>query len=348
MTEDNDKTDDDFRPSSSTEETDDNTLSGLVDSSIESQLSPNRDEGQQSNQVSVLSEIRTQVINSTVSDLTSTVTPIDEIQTLSSSRESNIQQSSIEMVVGRMLGTNRKNTTITYDWIPKQKTIVKITSEHAKSQLAILGTSEPTETEITDAMRDMKDLLKTVKEVANYHIFAIIIGQAQAEKITINGRSIMNFNDVSAWWASLTEEEARTNAEKMFKIQQARFESGKWSKDLEDEIMRVARLVYHKPPKLPINTKGCISTVIIHQRNCQTKNLTSRGKMTHGLYISVKPPDGRSVARLRRREGFGFKPWMLQRFVGKRREYTSINRVVSNGFVLPSYVLKTANKWFCL
>lgn len=281
-------------------------------------------------------------------DLASTVTPIEELTTATKLQGRTPPLGGVNVVVNRLYGANRPPTTITYDWIPKKKGITNITREHAKSQLAILGRSEATEKEVDDCIADMKLLLATTKEVSNYHVIAIIIGQAQTEKITICNRSVMTFHDVSTWWASLSEEEATFNAEKMFNIQQLMFESNLWAKDLEGEIMRIANITYHRPPQLPPNTKGCICTVIIQQRNCQTKNLTIKGKSTHGLYISVKPKDGTSMQRLRKHNGFGFKAWMLQKFEGKKRGVSNRLRTVWQWCPVVSTVMASLTLRFLL
>jgi hypothetical protein len=254
-----------------------------------------------------------------MAEVFSTVTPIEDVS-ISGEAGGNLKvKNQLEIMIQQSYGQKKELTTITYDWIPKQQGVNKITKEHARQQLAILGKSEPSEQEVNDTISDMIRLMTTVANVGRHHVVAIIIGQAQAQKITLYGRSITQFRDIARWWATLTEEKAVENAAIMFNIQQLMFESGTWSKDLESQIMQVAKLQYHRPPKLPVNTKGCICSLLNVQRTNQAKNLTKGGKKTHKLFISVKPREGISMSRHRRSDMGLFKPWMLQRYKGKEK-----------------------------
>ena len=123
------------------------------------------------------------------------------------------------------------------------------------------------------------------------------------------------------WWASLTESEARANAQKMFRIQQLPFDDDdRWSKNLEKEIMEAGNLVYHRPPNTAKNAKGCIEKLVTQIKVNQTKNLTEKGKGSHGYYITVKAPNGMGTSRTPRSKTGEWRDWMFHKAEAQPRK----------------------------
>jgi hypothetical protein len=218
----------------------------------------------------------------------------------------------IDSILLGTCGTNRDPMIITYDWIPGHG---KPKPEHVREQLKILGNKDPTEEEVNKYIVDILSLRDAAVELAYSRHRQAVISQAQRAGITYEGSTITRFADVGAWWASLSEAQARENAEKMFSIQQRQFEITKWAKRLEETLMTAANLVYHKPPQQAKGRTGCIEMVITQKRINQTKVLTDRSKKgkSHGLFISIKHQRGEGVGNGKRRAMGVFEPWMLQR-----------------------------------
>ena len=223
-------------------------------------------------------------------------------------------ESPIKKAWERLIGRYPVATEITLDWIPKE--LVDITAAQARNELLILGSKDPSDDVLRNHMTKIKEMRNAIVEVTKSLIFTTVVGEAQKEGVMYGTKIVSKFEDVGRWWASLTEAEARSNAQKMFRIQQLPFDDEeKWSKNLEMEIMAAGNLTYHRPPNTAKNAKGCIEKIITQIKVNQTKNLTDKAKKkeSHGYYITVKAPKGMGRSRNRRRKPGEWREWMFHK-----------------------------------
>ena len=217
----------------------------------------------------------------------------------------NATANAIETLWHRLLGKQEVTTEITMDWIPTDKS--KLTNEFVKRELLILGTKDSSDEAINEEVDKIKLMREAIVDLTKSILKSTIILQAQKEGVVYGTRTVRTFEDVARWWASLTPEQARENAQKMFRIQQLPFEDedgedDSWTKNLEKDILKAGNLVYHRQPNKAKHAKGCIERLITQVKVNQTKVLTDKGKRSHGYYITVKALGGMGRSRQPRRK----------------------------------------------
>jgi hypothetical protein len=197
---------------------------------------------------------------------------------------------------------------ITYKYVQKKK---KVDRKVMQEQLKILGLKDATTEEIDFHVKQSKKIRETVITLAQNRIQSVMITEAQRLQIRFKDSNVVQLRDIGEWWASLYPGVIEANAETMFKIQFAPFESGKWPKELESEYMKGVDLQYHVPPKQDMGLTGSIEQIVNQEKVNMNKTIARccRKAGGHGRFISIRVPNRNK--HVGRRKPGEYASWML-------------------------------------